>query len=68
MLVSHGAVASGTTVKLITGAINKLASSERIGRSEALRQSMVALIDKGELEEAHPAYWAPFVIVGEGGL
>lgn len=27
---------------------------------------VVALIDKGEPEEAHPSYWAPFVVVGEG--
>ena len=27
---------------------------------------MLAMIDKGELKEAHPAYWAPFVVVGEG--
>ena len=26
---------------------------------------MLALIDKGD--RAHPAYWAPFVVVGEGG-
>ena len=25
-----------------------------------------ATYDKGELREAHPAYWAPFVVVGEG--
>ena len=30
------------------------------------RRSMLALIDKGEPHEAHPAYWAPFVVVGEG--
>ena len=28
---------------------------------------MMALIEKGEPYEAHPAYWAPFVVVGEGG-
>jgi hypothetical protein len=28
---------------------------------------MLALIDKGKPHEAHPAYWAPFVVVGEGG-
>jgi hypothetical protein len=28
---------------------------------------MLALIDKGAPHEAHPAYWAPFVVVGEGG-
>lgn len=27
---------------------------------------MLALIDKGEPHEAHPAFWAPFVVVGEG--
>jgi CHAT domain-containing protein len=31
-----------------------------------MRQSMLALIDKGEAFEAHPAFWAPFVVVGEG--
>ena len=29
--------------------------------------SMLALINKGGPEEEHPAYWAPFVVVGEGG-
>jgi hypothetical protein len=29
---------------------------------------MLALIEKGEQHEAHPAYWAPFVVVGEGGV
>jgi hypothetical protein len=38
----------------------------QVGRSEALRRSMLALIDKGAPHEAHPAYWAPFVLVGEG--
>ena len=27
---------------------------------------MLALIDKGTPEQAHPAFWAPFVVVGEG--
>jgi hypothetical protein len=27
---------------------------------------MLALIDKGEPNEAHAAYWAPFIVVGEG--
>ena len=31
-----------------------------------MRRSMLALIDKGEPHEALPAYWAPFVVVGEG--
>jgi len=27
---------------------------------------MLAIIDTGEPHQAHPAYWAPFVVVGEG--
>ena len=57
----------GRTVKLITGAMSRLAADKSMGRAEAMRQSMLALIDKGEPHEAHPAFWAPFVVVGEGG-
>jgi CHAT domain-containing protein len=66
LLVSHWAVASDATVKLITGAVGRMASDKSIGRAEAMRQSMLALIDKGEAYEAHPTLWAPFIVVGEG--
>jgi hypothetical protein len=66
LLVSHWEVYSDATVKLITTAIREMVSDPKVGRSEALRRSMLALIDKGEPHEAHPAYWAPFVVVGEG--
>ena len=67
LLVSHWAVDSDATVKLITKTLSTMAADNTIGRSEALRRSMVALIEQGEPNEAHPAYWAPFVVVGEGG-
>ena len=56
---------SDATVKLITGAMSRLVADKTIGRAEAMRQSMLALIDKGG-PEGHPAFWAPFVVVGEG--
>ena len=28
---------------------------------------MMAMIDTGPIHNAHPALWAPFVAVGEGG-
>jgi len=59
-------VNSDATVKLITGAIRRLAADKSMGRAEALRQSMLDLIDHGKPYEAHPAFWAPFVVVGEG--
>jgi CHAT domain-containing protein len=66
LLVSHWAVDSDATVKLITGAVERMTSDRSIGRAEAMRQSMLAMIDKGEAYEAHPKFWAPFVVVGEG--
>jgi CHAT domain-containing protein len=66
LLVSHWAVASDATVKLITGAVRRMASDKSVGRAEAMRQSMLAMIDTGKSYEAHPAFWAPFVVVGEG--
>ena len=67
LLVSHWEVYSEATVKLITTAMREMVRDPRVGRAEAIRRSMLALIDKGEPHEAHPAYWAPFVVVGEGG-
>jgi tetratricopeptide (TPR) repeat protein/CHAT domain-containing protein len=67
LLVSHWEVASESTVKLITKAIAELKADPKIGRAEALRRSMLSMIDTGKEYEAHPAFWAPFVLVGEGG-
>ena len=66
LLVSHWAVDSDATVKLITKTLASAAATKATGRAEALRRSMLALIERGEPHEAHPAYWAPFVVVGEG--
>jgi CHAT domain-containing protein len=66
LLVSHWAVYSDATVKLITGAVGEMSGDPKVGRAEAMRRSMLALIDKGSTEEAHPSFWAPFVVVGEG--
>jgi CHAT domain-containing protein/tetratricopeptide (TPR) repeat protein len=67
LLVSHWEVDSNSTVKLITKAIAELKAKPEIGRAEALRQSMLSMIIKGKDYEAHPAFWAPFVLVGESG-
>jgi CHAT domain-containing protein len=67
LLVSHWSVDSNATVKLITETLRTMADEKSIGRSEALRRSMLALIEKGAPQEAHPAYWAAFFVVGEGG-
>jgi CHAT domain-containing protein len=66
LLVSHWSVESEPTVELITKAFAALRADPGIGRAEALRRSMTMLIATGG-SRAHPATWAPFVVVGEGG-
>jgi len=43
------------------------AKDNTTGRSEALKRSMMAFLEPQEKPHlAHPAFWAPFSIVGEG--
>jgi len=65
LLVSHWAVNSQATVDLVTGTFEALRAAPAIGRAEALRRSMLVLVGRGG-DHAHPATWAPFVVVGEG--
>ena len=64
-LVSHWAVNSNATVKLITRAFGALGSNPNVDRGDALRQAMLALMGEGGFS-AHPTAWAPFVLVGDG--
>jgi tetratricopeptide (TPR) repeat protein/CHAT domain-containing protein len=66
LLVSHWSVNSEAAVELTTGAFGHLREDSSIGRAEALRRSMVDLIDHGP--DPSPAYWAPFIIVGEANV
>src|ERR1700730_10230763 len=65
VLASHWAVASRATVALTTGAFDALAKDASLGRAEALRRSALKLA--GEKDTGHPFFWAPFVLVGDGG-
>ncbi len=48
--------------------VQSIASRTDIGRAEALRRSMMATMEtEGKDYFAHPMFWAPFVVVGEGG-
>ena len=66
LLVSHWAVDSDATVNLITGAVAAMTKNPQLSQGEALRRSMLALISSGA-RQAHPAYWAPFIVVGSSG-
>ncbi len=69
LLVSHWSVPSDSTVKLTTAMLAEAAENPGIARAEALKRSMLALMDDPETPHfAHPMFWAPFVVVGEGGV
>jgi hypothetical protein len=48
-------------------ALGRASSSDpKLSHAEALRQSMLAMIDAARSDdEANPRFWAPFVVVGE---
>jgi tetratricopeptide (TPR) repeat protein/CHAT domain-containing protein len=66
LLVSHWSVNSDATVNLITRAVTELTATPGVGRADALQRSMMHMLREGKPYEAHPAFWAPFVLVGEG--
>ena len=68
LLVSHWPVVSEAAVKLTTAMLKYAADHPEAGRAEALRYSMLALMeDDAKPQFAHPMFWAPFVVGGEGG-
>ena len=68
ILVSHWPVRDDAAAMLTTGAIERLSTGAAAGRSEALRQSMLEVMNSPkDFSLAHPSAWAPFVIVGDGG-
>jgi CHAT domain-containing protein/tetratricopeptide (TPR) repeat protein len=66
LLVSHWEVESHAAVRLTTRALAQVRADPSLGRAEALRRSMLDLMRNGAAWDAHPAQWAPFVVVGEG--
>ena len=67
LLVSHWPVFSNAAVAITTRMLKEPARPG-VGRAEAHRHAMLALIDDTDNPHyAHPMFWAPFVVVGEGG-
>jgi CHAT domain-containing protein/Tfp pilus assembly protein PilF len=66
LIVSHWAVSDEATARLMIGTFRASARDPRLSHAEALRQSILAMIDAAKSDaEADPRLWAPFVVVGE---
>ena len=76
LLVTNWSVHSQSARQLVTDLFKRQVDDPKIGRGEALRQAMMALVDgpgyvngdgKTEYTYAHPLFWAPYTIIGDGG-
>jgi len=77
VLVTHWSVESSSARALTTELFRRQATDPKLTRAPALQQTMNALIDSGGYADpqtkqmvfsyAHPMFWAPFTLVGDGG-
>ncbi len=76
LLVTNWSVHSQSARELVTDLFKRQANDPKLARGEALRQAMMALADgpgyigadgKTEFAYAHPLFWAPYSIIGDGG-
>jgi CHAT domain-containing protein len=76
LLASMYPVETTSARKLVTGIFQAQEEDKTLSRSQALRRSMLMLMDKESLKDesgtviasyAHPLFWAPFIIVGDPG-
>ena len=71
LLVSHWYVDSDATRDLMTGMFTILSDDSTVATAEALRRARLAIMERAGNDRpdywAHPAYWAGFTLVGDGG-
>ena len=66
MLVTHWSVNDQTSAFLVADSLRRLTAAPAGGLAEALRQSQLTLMGGTVSATAHPFYWAPFALIGEG--
>ena len=72
MLVTHWSIDDKTSALLVADTLERLVANQDGGLASALRASQLEMIEgagKGwPAYVAHPFYWAPFALIGEGGV
>ena len=75
LLVTNWPVDSASARELVAGVFRRQAEHPELSRAESLRQSMLALLESSERKNeagetiythAHPIFWAPYSIMGDG--
>ncbi len=70
LLVTNWAVETTSARLLTTSLFRREVENPALTRAEALRQAMLDVMNSGDekigLSYAHPAFWAPFSLVGDG--
>lgn len=67
LLVSNWAVETVSARLLTTSLFRQQASNSGLSRAEALQAAMQTVMRDKSGNYAHPAFWAPFSVVGDGG-
>ena len=76
LLVTNWPVDSASARELVAGVFRRQAENPQLSRAELLRQSMMAVLESSERKNetgetlythAHPLFWAPYTIMGDGG-
>ena len=76
ILVTNWSVHSQSARQLVSDLFARQATDSKITRGEALRAAMMALLDSPGFTDndgktiftyAHPLFWAPYSIIGDGG-
>ncbi|MDY7577808.1 CHAT domain-containing protein [Herbaspirillum sp. RTI4] len=65
LLVTHWAVESESAKQLTTATLAHYVENPSERKAESLRQAMLRVM--AEPKYAHPAFWAPYALVGDGG-
>jgi CHAT domain-containing protein len=70
MLVTHWSINDQTSAFLVADTLRRLAGNEDGGLAGALRAAQLGLLDQAgkglPVALAHPFFWAPFALIGEG--
>jgi CHAT domain-containing protein len=76
LLVTNWPVESASARELTSDLFRRVAADRSLTRAEALRQAMMAVLDgpgsvdgsgKTAFTYAHPLFWAPYSLIGDGG-